>query len=351
MIQMWLNIRISLSSIFVLFGIALALPGAALAQEVILKVHHLLPPLSTAHAKFIVPWCEKLAADSGGKLKCQIFPSMQLGGSAAQLYDQARDGVADIVWTLPGYTAGRFPRVEVFELPFTMNNAEASSRALWEYVQQYDADEFKDVHLLAVHTHGPGYLHMRQKQIRTLADLRGVKIRAGTRTTNQMLAAFGATPVGMPVTQLPQALSSGVIDGALIPWEVVPSVKVQELTKFHTETDPLFPALYTQVFVFAMNKAKYASLPPDLRKILDANSGVELSAWVGRVLSEADAPARKLAEQHGNQFYTIPAEELVKWRDASQSITDAWVKDRNAKGDDGMKLLEAARALIAKYAK
>ena len=335
-----------------LFG-ALLLGAASLSpaqdETVTLKVHHLLPPPSTAHSKFIVPWCAKLSEQSGGKLRCEIYPSMQMGGSPQQLYDQARDGVADVVWTLPGYTAGRFPKVEAFELPFTAGQAEPTSRALWDYVAEHDAEEFKDVHLLALHTHGPGVLHMRGKQVKTLTDLRGAKIRAASRITNQLLAAFGATPVGMPVTQLPEALSKGVIDGTLIPWEVVPSVKVQELTHFHTETDRASAPLYTQVFVLAMNKRRYESLPPALRAVVDANSGVVLSGWIGKTLQEADTAARQLAEQRGNEFHTIPAQELEVWRQAAQAVTDSWIAERKAQGDDGAALIESARALIAKH--
>jgi len=325
--------------------------GVAPSQEVTLKIHHFLPPPSPAHSKFIVPWCEKIGKESGGRLVCQIYPSMQLGGAPPQLYDQAKDGVADIIWTLPGYTAGRFPTIEAFELPFTMTNAEATSRALWLYVQQHAKAEFKDVHPLAFHVHGPGYIHMRDKQIRTLADMKGVKVRAPTRLTNKLIGAMGATPVGMPVPQVPEALSRGVIDGAVIPWEVVPSVKVEELTKFHTETDAKFPALYTATFVFAMNLAKYNSLPPDLKKVIDQNSGVELSAWIGKVFQEADAPGRKLAEARNNQFYTIPASELENWRKVSQPIVDEWIKEMGAKGHDGKALIESARSLIIKNTK
>lgn len=339
-----------------LFAAAMILAGAALAaaagaQEVTLKVHHFLPPPSTAHAKFMLPWCDKLARESGGKLKCQLYPSMQMGGTPPQLYDQAKDGVADVVWTVTGYTAGRFPIVEAFELPFMMTNAEATSRALWDYVQQNAPAEFKDVKALAFHVHGPGYVHTRDKQVKTLADFKGLKVRAPTRLTNKLIAAMGATPVGMPVPQVPEALNKGVIDGAVIPWEVVPAIKVHELVKYHAETDAKFPALYTSVFIYAMNLAKYNSLPADARKVLDANSGMGLSALIGKAFMDGDIPGRKAAEGRNNTFYTIPASELENWRKASQPIYDEWIRDMGAKGHDGRKLIESARALIAKYTK
>lgn len=324
--------------------------AAASAQEVVLKVAHFLPPPSTAHSKFITPWCDKIARESNNRMKCQIYPAMQLGGTPPQLYDQARDGVADIVWTLPGYTAGRFPVVEVFELPFMMTSAESTSRAVWDYVQQHDQAEFKDIKPLAFHVHGPGHFFMVKKPVTSAADLRGLKVRAPTRLTNKMLAMLGATPVGMPVPQVPEALSKGVIDGAVVPYEVVPAIKAHELTKFASEGDPGFPGLYTAVFVFAMNQAKYDSLPADLKKVLDANSGPELSAWIGKVWDEADGPARKLVAER-NPINVIPAVELQKWRKATERLDDDWVKEVSQKGHDGAKLLEAAKALIVEHSK
>ena len=239
------------------FALALA-TGVCSAQDVTLKVHHFLPAGSAANTMFIQPWCERIAKESNNRMKCQIYPSMQLGGTPGQLYDQVKDGVVDIVWSLPGYTAGRFPLSEVFELPFMMSSPEATSKALWDYNQQYAAAEFKDVHPIAFHVHGPGVFHMRDKPIKTMADLKGSKVRAPTRQTNRFLAALGATPVAMPVPQVSESVAKGVIDGAVVPYEVVPSVKLQEITKFHSETDPAEPAFYTSTFMFVMNKDKYA---------------------------------------------------------------------------------------------
>lgn len=327
---------------------ALTLPAAVQAQEVTLKVHFFLPLTSFASTLFIQPWCEKIAKDSANRMKCQIFPSMQMGGTPPQLYDQVKDGVADVVWTLPGYTAGRFPSVEVFELPFMMQNPEATSKALWDYTQKHSQAEFKDVKPLAFHVHGDGVFHMTGKPIRTLADLKGLKMRAPTRMTNKYLALLGATPVGMPVPQVGDALSKGVIDGAVVPYEVVPSVKIQELVKFHSETDPAEPAFYTSTFIFAMNKAKYESLPADLKKVIDANSGQALSGQIGKAFLAADAEGKKLTAR--NTTNVIPAAELANWKKAGQSLTDAWVSEMSGKGQPGKPMLDDARALIGQHA-
>ena len=334
---------------FALAAASLALTTQAVtAQEVTLKVHHFLPPSSFAQTLFIAPWCEKIAKESNNRMKCQIYPSMQLGGTPPQLFEQARDGVADIVWTLPGYTAGRFPSVEAFELPFMMQNPEATSKALWDYAQVHGANEFKEVKPLAFHVHGDGVFHMTSKPVKTMADLRGLKLRAPTRMTNKFIAMLGATPVSMPVPQVGDALSKGVIDGAVVPYEVVPAVKIHELVKFHSETDPAEPAFYTAAFIFAMNKAKYESLPADLKKVIDANSGQALSGTVGRAFLQADTEGKKLINKAS--VNVIPATELAQWKALGNKLSADWVNDMNGKGLNGQKMLDDARALIAKHA-
>lgn len=327
--------------------VAAALPAAA--QEVTLKVHYHLPPTSYAGTLFIQPWCDKIAKDSGNRMKCQIYPSMQLGGTPPQLFDQVRDGVADVVWTLPGYTAGRFPSMEAFELPFTMRNPEATSKALWDYAQIHSQNEFKDVKPLAFHVHGPGVFHMSSKPVRTMADLRGLKLRAPTRLTNKFIAMLGATPVSMPVPQVGDALSKGVIDGAVVPYEVVPSVKIQELAKYHSETDPQEAAFYTSTFIFAMNKAKYESLPADLKKVIDSNSGQALSGQIGKAFIQADADGKKLTVR--NATNVIAASELATWKKLGDKLSADWIKEMNGKGLNGNKLREDAKALIEQHAK
>ncbi|MFM8866620.1 MAG: TRAP transporter substrate-binding protein, partial [Limnohabitans sp.] len=206
-------------------GLAMAMAGAALSgfaqQTVTLKFHTFMAPQSGVWLNMHKPWMAKVEKESGGRIKFEAYPAMQLGGTPVQLYDQVKDGVVDVVWTLPGNTAGRFPRVEVFELPFMMTNAEATSRAYWEYVQTQAPDEFKDVHLVALHVHGPGVIHTVDKPIKTVDDLKGLKLRAPTRQVTKLLGTLGATPVGMPLPAITDALSKGTINGGVIPWEVI----------------------------------------------------------------------------------------------------------------------------------
>jgi len=327
-----------------------ALSGLA-QQTVTLKFHTFMAPMSNVWLSMHKPWMEKVEKDSGGRIKFEAYPAMQLGGTPVQLYDQARDGVVDIVWTLPGNTAGRFPRVEVFELPFIMTNAEATSKAYWEYIQTQAADEFKETQVIALQVHGPGMFHTTSKAIKAPGDLRGMKVRGPTRQVTKLLASLGATPVGMPLPQIPDALSKGTIEGCVIPWEVVPSVKVHELTKFHTEFPSSGPALYTTTFVMAMNKAKYESLPPDLKKVIDANSGLATSAWLGKTQQGNDPIGRKSATDRNNTIHTFTAEQAQEFTKLSAAIDDEWVADMDKRGFKGKALIESARALIAKHGK
>ena len=328
---------------------ALTLP--ALAQEVTLKFHHIWPPAAMAPTKVIGPWCEKIAAESANRMKCQLLPAMSGGGTPAQLVDRIKDGVDDLTVTLPGYTAGRFPMMEVFELPFMTNSAEAGAAAAWDYLQKHALKEFPGTRILATWVHDEGYVHTASKQIKSLDDFKGLKVRAPTRQTNKLLARLGAAPVGMPVTGVPDALSKGTIDGFALPWEVIPAFKLHEMTRFHTQTDPSRPALYSAGFVFAMNQARYDSLPADLKKVIDNNSGAALSRQIGRIWDDSQAVGRKAAQDRGNTIITLSTAETDNWIKASAPIYDEWVADMDKRGLNGKALLQDARDLLAKYRK
>lgn len=321
----------------------------AAAQDVTLKMHYFLPAQAQVPARVLDVWAKKVEADSNGRIRIEQYPSMQLGGRPADLIDQVTDGVVDIVWTLPGYTPGRFPQSEVFELPFLMQDAESHARALWDLGEsRLFAGEYKDVKVLGLFCHGPGVIHSKTPIV-NVEDLRGVKLRAPTRVTNKMVETLGATPVGMPVPAVAESLSKGVIDATIIPWEVTTAVKSSELVRNHTE----FPGapLYTAVFMVAMNKEAYARLPDDLKAVIDANSGAEFSAFGARESEAADIPAREATIAMGNNVIALTPEQIEGWKAAAQPTVDAWLAEITATGVDGAALLAEAKAAIAKHAK
>jgi TRAP-type C4-dicarboxylate transport system substrate-binding protein len=319
------------------------------AADVTLRFHQFLPPQAPIPSKAIAPWAQKIEKESGGRIKVQQFPTMQLGGKPPELLDQARDGVVDFVWTVLGYTPGRFPKSEVFELPFMCGSAEACSRAFQTYVEKNAMDEFKDVKVIAVHTHGPGLFHSRDP-IRNLEDLKGMKVRGGSRIINVMLEQLGATPVGMPVPAVGEGLSKGVITATTIPWEVVPALKVHQIVKNHTGFTG-DKGLYTQTFGVLMNRAAYDKLPPDLKKVIDNNSGIEVAALFGRAMDEGDKGGLALAQKAGNNIVTLDAEQTARWKRAASGVRAFWYKEVSDKGIDGQKLASEAEALIAKESK
>jgi len=324
---------------------AMALSGAVVAQEATLRFHQMLPAQATIPATAIEPWAKAIEEQSGGRLKFELYPAMQLGGTPPTLFDQAKDGVVDVIWTVLGYTPGRFPKSEVFEMPFMVASAEATSVAFQNYVEASAMDEFAGVKLIAVHTHGPGLFHTASP-VTKLEDLKGMKIRGGSRVISDMLGRLGAEPIGMPVPQVTEALSKGVINGTTIPWEVTPALKVAELVKNHTGFSG-DRGLYTQTFAVVMNLDKYNSLPDDLKAIIDANSGVEVARAFGKAMDAGDVRGLQIATDLGNNILTLDEAETARWKAAAQATIDQWFTDMEATGVDGKALYEQAQTLVA----
>ncbi|MBV6638826.1 MAG: TRAP transporter substrate-binding protein [Mameliella sp.] len=334
-----------------IFGTLVAATSAAplAAQDVTLVMHQFLPAQANVPKLILDVWADKVEADSNGRIEIERYPAMQLGGTPPELIDQAIDGVADIVWAVNGFTPGRFPHTEVFELPFMTYDAEATSYAYWKMFEEHMADtDFAQVKILGTWVHGPGMLHTSDP-VDEPTDLEGMKIRGGSRMVNQLLELLGAEPIGLPVTAIPEALSKGVINGTTIPWEVTAALKVSELVDNHTEFDG--PAIYNLTFVLAMNQERYDSLPEDLQKVIDDNSGLEFSVFAGGTMAAADGPARQIAVDRGNNIITISAEDAARWEELARPVYDAWVADVADKGIDGQALIDQAKALMQEYAK
>jgi TRAP-type C4-dicarboxylate transport system substrate-binding protein len=322
--------------------------AAAAAADVQLRVMHFLPATAPAQTQLIEPWAQAIEEQSGGRISVQIFPAMQLGGRPPQLIDQVRDGIVDVVWTLPSYTPGRFPKISVFELPFMISDAVATSKAVQEYYEAHAQDEFADVHPLLFHVHARGLVHTNGKPIEKVEDFSGLQLRAPSRPVGDALAAYGATPIFLPVPQLAEAISKNVIDGAVVPWEVTVPLRLFELTDHHTEI-PGERGLYTAVFLFAMNKQVYEGLPDDLKQVIDDNSGMNIAGQIGEAWETAEEPGRTAAEERGNTIITLPEAEVERLQELAAPVTAAWVAEMDQAGLDGDALLAAAQELLEKH--
>jgi len=336
-------------------ALAAALPlmfgaASAQAQEVVIKFSHFLAPNSNFHKNVAEPWCAAIHKDSGGKLKCQIYPALQLGGTPPQLVDQVKNGVADVVWTSPSYSTGRFPRTEALELPFSLPPGGLDgSKAMWEFYQKHAQDDFKDFKVLAIFSASNVVMSTASKPILTVDGFKGVKLRSPSRFAALFLTALGGTPVNMPIAQVTEGISKGVIDGAMAPWEVLPATKVDEVTKYHMEGPANQPGFTQTPMAVLMNKAKFESLPADLKAVIDKNSGQKLVELTGKVWDDGNNAARSKMSAQGNKVLVIKPEDYTAMKKAAASVEADWIKQADARGLDGKKLAAEVHAIGAKF--
>jgi TRAP-type transport system periplasmic protein len=313
-----------------------------------LKLHHSFSAVSGVHDKFLVPWARKIESDSGGRMRIDIFPSMQLGGAPAALLDQARDGSADIVWAAPGLTSGRFPKIETFELPFLPSRrALVSSKALTDFANANLQDEFRDFYPICFSCSDSAVIHAT-RPVRTTEDMKDLKLHVQTRLAAEAMQVLGARPVMMPSAQLPVAITEHVVDGCLDPWHLVPSLRLNDLLRSHTEFSDRSPSART--YVLAMNKATYDRLPRELKSVIDSNSGQVAAAMAGAMWDQQAAAVANMVVERGDLIVTLLPEAVTRWRKATEPVIDAWRKEMKEQKLDGAKLIATANALLAKYA-
>ena len=317
------------------------------APQFSFKLHHAFSSVSSAHDKFLAPWARQVEAQSGGRIRIDLFPSMQLGGAPADLFDQARDGVVDLAWAQPSNTPGRFPKIEAFELPFVPSRrALVSSKAVEDYARVNLADEFREVHPICFSCSDRGVLHTN-RPVHTIEEVRDLRLHVQTKFAVEAVHWLGAIAVPMPSAQLPLAISQHVVDGGIDPWDMVPTFKLNDLLKSHTEFSDL--SLSTTTFVLAMNKGAYDKLPRDLKTVFDDNSGQPAASVAGAMWDVQAAAVVDMVSGRGDPITTLLPEAVARWRKATEPVVEAWLKDMKEHKVDGGKLLANARALLAKY--
>jgi TRAP-type C4-dicarboxylate transport system substrate-binding protein len=322
---------------------AFAVPAAA---QTVIKVHSFSSPQAPDQALHLFPWAERVSKASGGKLKIEVYPSMQLGGKPADLPQQLEDGVVDVIFHLPGFSPGRFPGMEGTELPFTNVGVSAGqSPAVFEWASRWLKDnEFKGIRILSIHATDPSILHTREKPIRSLDDFKGVKLRVPGRFVGEAAKALGATPVGIPLPGVYEALARGQVDGMFINWAIIPSYRFQEVTKHHLETP-----IYQSALMTLMSERSYGKLAPELRRAIDDNSGLEYTKQIGKVWDGLTESARKTVRDAGNNLYGLSDQERRRWAEAVRPAYRLWVEEMNKRGLPGQKMLDDLLATTAKY--
>ena len=316
-------------------------------EPITLTLHHFLSSNSPPHKVLIVPWAKKLEQMSGGRIKVEIFPSMSMGGKPNELYKQAKNGSADIVYTIAGYTPGVFSRTEIFELPIIHTNS--SLRTALAIKENFDLikDDFRKVKPLLVALSGPYQLHTSEKKISKASDIKGLKLRSPSRTGAWYIEELGAEPVGMPLPTVPQALSKNAIDGTVLPMEIFPAFKFQQLTKYTTEIQG-GGGFGGSVLLLLMNRDKFDSMPKDLQDILEKSAGIDLIKKFAKFADDFVSIGKNLQIKSGGEVNTLNKKETAKLDEAGKRVVQRWIKEVKGKGIDGQKIVDAVQKSIQK---
>ncbi|MDA9163626.1 TRAP transporter substrate-binding protein [Rickettsiaceae bacterium] len=309
-------------------------------SQKIMHLSHFLPRTSITHKGFLKPWADKITKLTNGRLKVKVHPGMSLGGKPPELLQQARSGAINSVWTVVGYTPGQFPKTEAFELPFISDipKAVVFNMAINDFYEKHLQDEYKDFHVVLLHAHAPGALHLKDKPLLKLEDFNGLKIRTPNRIIGKFLENTGASPVAMPLPDTYEALNYGLIEGALVPFEVVVPMRLNEKAKHH-----VIAPFYTTVFAFLINKEFYNSLPKDVQKIINDNSGANIAYDIGMIWDNAEKEMIEKVKNKGGKIYYLSDEEIKKGKIISKKIANNWAKER------GENLYNDAVSLLNKY--
>jgi TRAP-type transport system periplasmic protein len=332
--------------------LAVAALGDVAAHGVSLDFHHAVPESSAFHKGFLLPWVEKVERDAGGRIRFHPHAASTLGGDPEGLYAKAADGDADVVWVPVRPSTTQFGALAVFTLPFTVHHAQGGSRAVSEFVRVNDLQDrdFDGVRVIAAHVGDGAQLHWA-KAADAGADPAGRRIAAGSAVEAAVLTAMGASASVMTTAQMADGLKSGALDAVLLPWEQAASSGLDRTTQAHVEFGPDGTGLASSTYVLAMSTSSFRALADDLKAAVNANSGIETAAWLGRVLDVAAASARKAAVVRGDVVRTVTAEELVRWRQAAAQATAARLADLEKAGVRVRPLLDSARERLQEFDK
>lgn len=324
----------------VLFIGAVSLLAAAQvdAKTIDLKFATFFSPKHTMQVGVWEPWAEKIQKLTNGQVKVTMFPGGALG-KPGDHYALVEKGIADIVYILQDYVPGRFPMTTVFELPFMVPDSKQASKAMWKTFESSPdfQKEYAKVKVLSLFGHPPGQFHTTKKAIRSIEDLRGMKVRTVSPAVTDALKIYGAIPVEMPITETYTALERGVVDGTVIDWGGLEVFKLHDLVKYSTETN-----FYIVTMAVLMNKRKWDSLSPEIQKIIDENSGLALSLMCGEVYDATDEPAKQRIVESGVEAIELPEADLQKLNTQTIPQREQWVKEMQAKGLDGETVLKTA---------
>jgi TRAP-type transport system periplasmic protein len=314
--------------------------GSTHAKE--LKFSHFVTPQHVMHAEIFTPWVEEVKTKSNGDLTVRIFPAMQLGGTPPGLIDQIRNRIADLGWSVAGYNAAQYPRMMMLELPGLTDTPNHLSKIAFAMYDQYLKEDFKGVRPLAFWSNDSLILMTRDKPVRKLEDMKGMKIRVASAGQTEIIKSLGGVAVSMPVTQMYTALERGVVDGILLGASGVYDFKIDEVARYFTFNVPLGRS----PFYIAMNNGSYDDLTPAQRKVIDETTGLEFSLKAGNGYhNQIGSVVEKLKKDGRSEIITLSDEENARWRKAVAPILDSWVDNATKAGLPGREMLDKAMSI------
>ncbi len=302
-------------------------------------------PPTHIQSKLAESWCKEIQKRTNGQVVIEYFPGQTLTKSR-QVYDGVVTGLSDVGLALFAYTRGRFPVMAAVDLPLGYMSGKAATRVVNDVYNQFKPKELNDTQVMYLHAHGPGLLHTKGKPVKSLGDLKGMKLR-GHGTSALIVKALGATPVPMPMPELYQSLSKGVVEGALYPIEVNKGWRMGEVTDYSTAS---FSIAYTSSFFVVMNKDKWNALPADIQKTIEAIN----AEWIGKTgeaWDSSDMAGYQYSLSLGHDIYGLDKKEAERWKKAVTPVIDQFIADLNKKGLKGQEIVDFTIETLRKYQK
>lgn len=313
------------SSAIALFVFTFITVSSTWADE--LKLAHFSSTKYHLHNEMFLPLAEKIAKATGGSTTIRVYPGGELGKGPAKQYDRVIDGVADIAYALPGYTASKFKKTLLVELPGVIPGNEDITARIWDNIGHLDK-EFKRTKLLGLWSSRPGSLLMANKKIEKMEDLKGLKIRVPSKNTGRVAEAWGATAVSMPITQVYTSMETGVVDGALVDTSVLSSFKLGEVTKYVTQGMDGSNSL----FMLVMNRDSWDALDADTQAALEGMTGRDMSLGGNNTMSVAAVNAEKKWVEAGGEIVELTEEAAAEFDAASAALAEQVISELESEG-------------------
>lgn len=305
----------------------LGVPTYSHSQTISLNYSNFFPA-PHENSKLAEAWAKEIEKRTNGKVKITYFPGGTLT-PAAQIYDGVVKGISDIGFSCFAYTAGKFPMMEVIDLPLGYKSGTQATKLVNAFYAKFKPKELDDTKVLILHAHGPGILHTKQP-VNKLEDMKGMKIRA-TGLAAKIVTALGGAPVGAPQPETYDALRTGVVDGSMSPVEALQGWKWGEIVKYTTQS---YGAAYTTAMFVVMNKAKWNSMPPDVQKVFEDVSK-EYTDKQAALWDKIDKDGAEFAKQKGVKTISLSAAENARWAAKVKPLLDEYTANMKAKGLPG----------------